>query len=190
VLDLEPEAFELAGHVGHAFAVGHGARQTTPPFVTSVAIAHGDLREVDDLPLHPSTIDGGVPFLLGSQRPDRVLIVGKDQPIAVSRQAIAVSLVHFWAKIHLSICTCRTPEQGRERRQQSEHEWLRFHHVILSMLLSATSCHTTDLSFSPNSRREMHRNYNGISGLALVSQRRYPSRVTGDSRPPYHGHFG
>ena len=71
----------------------------TPPLVSSIAIAEGDLSEVDDLPLHSSTIDAGVLLLLRSQRPNRVLIVIENQLTTVSWQSLAEGLFNLGAKV-------------------------------------------------------------------------------------------
>ena len=122
VFDRQPEGLEAACHVGHALAVGRGAGQPSPPLVPGITIAKGNLRELDDVPLHPRAVDARIPLLLRRQRPHGVLIVVEDQQVAVSGQPGAVGLVHAGAEIHL--CGRRRGRREhnhcRQARQESE----------------------------------------------------------------------
>ncbi|MCC6981800.1 MAG: hypothetical protein IT535_00880 [Bauldia sp.] len=91
VLDGEAEALEPLGDEGHRLAVGIGARQAAPVFVAGdVAVTERDLREGDDVLLHPVAVDRGIGLLVRRQRPEGILIVGEEQRVGVTRQAEAV----------------------------------------------------------------------------------------------------
>jgi hypothetical protein len=52
--------------------------------VSGVAITERDLSELDDVSLHPSTVDVRIPSLLWGEWPHWVLLVIEDQDVAVS----------------------------------------------------------------------------------------------------------
>ncbi len=120
VLDRQPEGLELARHVGHALAVGRGAGQPSPPLVPGVAIAEGDLRQLDDVPLHARAVDARILLLLRCQRPHRILVVVEDQAVAVPGQPRAVGRVHAGARVHLRGRRGGSRE-NRDRGQPGQH---------------------------------------------------------------------